>query len=208
MIKNLLFDMGGVIFNQNSEEAFRRFAEIGIDPDKYMGRFGQKDFFLDVENGNIDDLQFCQRLSETIGRDVSWEEAQHCWLGFVDYCPEKRLRDLETLRQRGYHLCLLSNTNPFIMAYTRSQAFSDEQRPITDFFDSFFCSYEMKVCKPNAEIFLKALAMDDMKADECLFIDDSEKNTKAAEALGIHTLLTKTNEDWMNKLEEILTSSE
>lgn len=48
MIKNLLFDMGGVVFRQNSEEAYRRFREAGIDPAKYMGYYGQKDFFLDV----------------------------------------------------------------------------------------------------------------------------------------------------------------
>ena len=39
MIKNLLFDMGGVIFRQNSEEAFRRFREAGVDTDEYMGEY-------------------------------------------------------------------------------------------------------------------------------------------------------------------------
>ncbi len=51
MIKNLLFDMGGVVFNQNTEEAFRRFRQAGIDTDYYMGKYGQKDFFLDLESG-------------------------------------------------------------------------------------------------------------------------------------------------------------
>ena len=48
MIKNILFDMGGVIFRQNSEEAFRRFREAGVNTDEYMGEYGQKGFFLDV----------------------------------------------------------------------------------------------------------------------------------------------------------------
>lgn len=53
--------MGGVIFRQDSEEAFRRFREVGLDPEKYMGAFGQKEFFLDVENGKIDADTFCRK---------------------------------------------------------------------------------------------------------------------------------------------------
>ena len=48
MIKNILFDMGGVIFRQNSEEAFRRFREAGVNTDEYMGEYGQQGVFLDV----------------------------------------------------------------------------------------------------------------------------------------------------------------
>ena len=34
MIKNLLFDMGGVIFQQDTPEAVRRFRQAGLDPEK------------------------------------------------------------------------------------------------------------------------------------------------------------------------------
>lgn len=44
MIKNILFDMGGVIFRQNSEEAYRRFRSMGVNTDDYMGEYGQKGF--------------------------------------------------------------------------------------------------------------------------------------------------------------------
>ncbi len=203
MIKNLLFDMGGVVFNQNTEEAFRRFRQAGIDTDYYMGKYGQKDFFLDVETGSIDDEEFCRKMSEVVGRTISWDEAQNCWLGFFDGVPEGRLRSLETLR-KNYHLCLLSNTNPFIMAHTRSSNFSKEGKPITDFFDTLFCSYEMKCCKPDDEIYLKALKQDLMVAEECLFVDDSQANCDAAERLGFHVLHSKSNSDWMPQLTEII----
>lgn len=203
MIKNLLFDMGGVVFNQNTEEAFRRFQQAGIDTDYYMGKYGQKDFFLDLEAGKIDAAEFCRRMSDVVGRNVSWDEAQHCWLGFFDGVPEERLRNLELLR-KDHHLCLLSNTNPFIMAYTRSKQFSKEGKPITDFFDTFFCSYEMECCKPDDEIFLKALEHDHMLPQECLFIDDSQTNCDAAVKLGFHVLRSKSNSDWMPGITEII----
>ena len=63
-IKNILFDMGGVVFCQNSAEAYQRFKNIGIDAHLYMGDYGQKDFFLDVETGAITADEFCRKLEE------------------------------------------------------------------------------------------------------------------------------------------------
>lgn len=204
MVKNILFDMGGVVFRQNSEEAYRRFREAGIDPDGYMGEYGQKGFFLDVETGKIGADEFCRRMAETAGREsVSWDEAQYCWLGFIRDVPLERLHNLSKLREK-YHVCLLSNTNPFIMAFTRSDRFSAEGRPISDYFDTLFCSYEMQAYKPNPDIFLKALAADGMKAEETVFVDDSLKNVRAAEALGIRGLHVAPDEDWMKNLTALL----
>ena len=204
MIKNILFDMGGVIFRQNSEEAFRRFREAGIDTGKYMGAFGQKEFFLDLETGAIDAETFCKKMAEAAGRkEVSMDEASYCWLGFIRDIPEDRLKCLYELR-KDYHVCLLSNTNPFVMGYTRSASFSKEGRGIDSFFDSLFCSYEMKVCKPDTEIFRRALAKDNMQAGECLFVDDSTKNTDAAKKLGFNVMPIATDEDWTLNITTIL----
>lgn len=196
--------MGGVIFRQDSEEAFRRFREAGLDPEKYMDAFGQKEFFLDVENGKIDADTFCRKMAEASGREhVSWEEAQHCWLGFLKEVPVERLHYLLELKKH-YHVCLLSNTNPFMMSFTRSSKFSSDGKPISFYFDTLFCSYEMKAYKPDSEIFIKALDTDKMIADETLFLDDSMKNIVAAQRLGIQTLYVKTNEDWRDRLTLVL----
>lgn len=196
--------MGGVIFRQDSEEAFRRFREVGLDPEKYMGAFGQKEFFLDVENGKIDADTFCRKMAEASGREhVSWEEAQHCWLGFLKEVPVERLHYLLELKKH-YHVCLLSNTNPFMMSFTRSSKFSSDGKPISFYFDTLFCSYEMKAYKPDSEIFIKALDTDKMIADETLFLDDSMKNIVAAQRLGLQTLYVKTNEDWRDRLTLVL----
>lgn len=196
--------MGGVIFRQDSEEAFRRFREAGLDPEKYMGAFGQKEFFLDVENGKIDADTFCRKMAEASGREhISWEEAQLCWLGLLRDVPVERLHYLLELKKH-YHVCLLSNTNPFMMSFTRSIKFSSDGKPISFYFDTLFCSYEMKAYKPDSEIFIKALDTDKMIADETLFLDDSMKNIVAAQRLGLQTLYVKTNEDWRDRLTLVL----
>lgn len=196
MIKNIFLDMGGVVFLQDTEEAFRRFRKAGINPDDYMGVYGQKDFFLDLETGKIDALTFCSRMAEVTGKkEISWSEAQYCWLGFIREVPVSRLRFLMSLRKE-YRLCLLTNTNPFIMDFTRSSSFSADGLPISAYFDSLFCSYEMKSYKPNLDFFEKVLQTGGMKAEESLFIDDSITNVRAAEAVGIRGLHVASNEDW------------
>lgn len=200
MIKNILIDMGGVIFRQNTIEACRRFQALGLDTDFYMGEYGQKDFFLDLETGKIDTDEFCRRLAEVTGKDsISYDEAEYCWLGFIKDVPMEGLCNLEKLRE-NYHLGLLSNTNPFIMGYTRSSRFCTEGRRITDFLDTFYCSYEMGVCKPNAEIYTKAIEMGGYKLEETLFVDDSKKNIEAAESVGIKGLHVDANSDWYTPL--------
>lgn len=197
--------MGGVIFRQNSEEAYRRFREAGIDPNVYMGVYGQKDFFLDVETGKINTEEFCKRMAKVTGHPVTYNEAQYCWLGYIRDVPVNRLHNLLKLRKQ-YHVCLLSNTNPLVMDFANSPRFSTDGKPVSYYFDTLFCSYEMHAYKPDAEIFLKALAHDNMKPEETIFVDDSEKNVKAAEMLGIHGLHVQPDEDWMERLEKMLTA--
>ena len=204
MIKNLLFDMGGVIFQQDTPEAVRRFRQAGLDPEKYMGEYGQKEFFLEVETGQIDASAFCSRMAEATGRDsVSYEEARYCWLGFIRSVEQQRLECLAELR-KSYHLCLLTNTNPFIMDYMRSPESSTTGIPVAQYFDSLFCSHEMQLYKPHPDFFHFALTTDGMKAEECVFIDDSLKNVRAAESVGIRGRHVEQNADWRPALAELL----
>ena len=90
------------------------------------------------------------------------------------------------------------------MEFMRSGAFSDCKKSIADYFDVLFLSYEMRICKPDAEIFHQVLQCEGANAEECLFIDDSRKNTDAAKSLGFQVLTVATNEPWMPKLRQLL----
>lgn len=195
--------MGGVIFDQDTEQAFRRFREAGIDTDKFMGKFGQRYFFLDLELGKIGEEEFCRRMSQETGHPVSHDEAAYCWQGFFRDTPVERLRTLLELKKK-YHLGLLSNTNPFMMELTDSAALSSDGLPISHYFDSLFLSYEMHLYKPDREIYEEALRRDGMIAEETLFIDDSLKNVEGARALGIRGLHVPSNSDWRPYLLEFL----
>lgn len=203
MVKTLLFDMGGIVFIQDTAEAFRRFTEIGVDAHQFIGDFGQKGIFLDLESGRISDEQFRAAVSRLVGRELTWQEVQNCWLGFLKSVPSDRLEHLLQLRKK-YRICLASNTNPFIMAYTRSDRFSGDGHGIGHYFDRLYCSYEMGICKPDKAFFTKILESEGIRPEETLFIDDSKKNIAAAESTGIKGLWVPSNQDWLPALLSVL----
>lgn len=199
--------MGGVIITQDTDQAFERFREAGVDIDKYLGKYEQQGCFLELEEGKISKEEFCKKMAEITGKEkVSLEEAAYCWQGFYKDTSVYKLHALEELSKK-YHLGLLSNTNPFMMEFTDSPAFSAEGKPISDYFDSLFLSCDMKLYKPSKEIYLEVLRRDGMKPEETLFVDDSKRNIVGAESVGIHGLYVPTNSDWRpllaSKLEEL-----
>lgn len=203
MIKTILFDMGGVVFLQDTAEAFRRFTEIGVDARQYIGDYGQKGLFLELENGDISAEDFRAGISRLVDRDLGWEQVQHCWLGFLKSVPPDRLANLLALR-KNYRICLASNTNPFIMAYTRSDRFSGDGQGIGHYFDHLYRSYEMGCCKPKEEFFRKILAAEGLGPQEVVFVDDSRKNIDAAEAVGIKSVWVAPDSDWLPALKQVL----
>lgn len=206
-IKNIVFDMGGVLIDLNLSEAVRRFKELGFTKiDDYLDPYEQKDFFLELEKGNISAEEFRQRLSELTGKDIPYDEAKWAWLGFIEDVPQYKLDYLLELRKE-YNVYLLSNTNPFVMSWTRSNDFSEAKRPITDYFDKIYASYEVGITKPDRAIFEHMLADGNMIPAETLFIDDAEKNTKVAELLGIKTYLPENAEDWREPIDRIIKRS-
>ena len=119
MIKNLLFDLGGVIMDirrENCEEAFRQLgmADIG----EYLGDYGQKGPFAALEEGKISEEEFRAEVRKHIAREVSDEEIDRAFNRFLTGIPVRRLEELRKLRGK-YKLYMLSNTNSIMW---RSQA--------------------------------------------------------------------------------------
>lgn len=204
-IRNIAFDLGGVVVALSYEQAVKRFEELGLkDARQRLDAFEQRGIFGDLESGRITAEDFRRELSVLIGRELTMEECGTAWQGYVDHVPERNLKALLSLRARGYKVCLLSNTNPFIMQWA-SNDFDGEGRPISDFFDALYLSYECQVMKPRREIFEMMLRGQESLPEETLFVDDGPRNVETASAMGMHTLCPVNNEDWIPALEVFLT---
>jgi putative hydrolase of the HAD superfamily len=102
-------------------------------------------------------------------------------------------------------VCLLSNTNPFILQWAERD-FDGKGHSIGDYFDSLYLSYKCKVMKPYREIFRMMLEGQDALPEETIFIDDGPRNVETAIAMGMKTLCPVNNEDWTLALENMLTT--
>jgi putative hydrolase of the HAD superfamily len=204
-IKNIAFDLGGVVIALSYENAIKTFENIGLhDARQHLDAFHQHGIFGDLESGMISSEEFRVELGRIIGRELTMDECYYAWHGYVESVPQRNLDMLLRLRQQGYKVCLLSNTNPFMMQWACSPAFDGGHHAIDHYFDHLYLSYECKVMKPSPKIFQMMLEGQKSTADETLFIDDSPKNCAIAETLGIHTLCPQNNEDWIPSLLSVL----
>lgn len=204
-IKNIAFDLGGVVIALSYEQAVRRFEEIGLkDARQHLDAFHQRGIFGDLERGIITTEEFRIELGKLIGREVTYDECLYAWHGYVKYVPQKNLQMLLKLRQLGYKVCLLSNTNPFMMQWAMSNEFDGNGHSMDYYFDNLYLSYKYKYMKPSPEIFKIMLEGQQSSAEETLFIDDGQKNVEAAKELGMKTLFPENNEDWTEPLAKLL----
>ena len=205
-ITNIAFDLGGVVLARSLDAAIREFERIGLhDARQRLDAFQQRGIFADLESGRINAETFRQELSRMIGRELTTTDCYNAWHGYVDHVPQRNLDMLRLLRNQGYKVCLLSNTNPFMMMWAGAD-FDGQGHPIGHFFDNMYLSYECGIMKPAPEIFQMMLRGQQALAEETLFVDDSPANCEAAARLGIHTLCPHNNEDWTSMLQEYLQS--
>ena len=196
-IKNIAFDFGGVVVALSLKGAIKAFEKIGVkDASERLDAFHQKGVFEDLEAGRITMEEFRVEMCRLTGKEISIQDCFEAWHGYVDYVPQKNLDTLLHLRQKGYQVCLLSNTNPFMMMWAESPEFDGLGHPVSHYFDRLYLSYQCGVMKPAPTIFQMMLKGQNALPEETLFIDDSETNVQIARSLGIRTLCPHDNEDW------------
>lgn len=203
MIKNIVFDLGGVIITLSQDEAIRRFEALGLqDARQRLNAYTQSGIFGDLEAGKIDAETFRVELSKLVGHEVTYEECRHAWLGYCKELPQRNLDCLKRLRQEGYRVILLSNTNPFMMSWALSPDFDGQGHSLEDYMDALYLSYKCKVMKPSPELFRQVLLGEQILPEETLFVDDGLRNVEAASQLGIHTYCPENGADWTKELLE------
>ncbi len=205
MIDTIIFDFGGVIMTSAQEEAIRRFDAIGITQDKMaLNKHTQTGLFGDFEEGKINEEEFRSRLSELAGKELTREECQWACRGYVKEVPRRNLDTMLLLRERGYRVLLLSNTNPYMMGWVLSTDFDGRGNGLDRYVDRWYVSYELGMSKPNPEIFKYVIDHEGLNVETAIFVDDNEQNIEAAKKFGLHTLQPENGKDWTKSLLSML----
>lgn len=204
MIKQVVFDFGGVIADISRDNAVRAFYDLGLkDADTRLDKYHQTGIFQELEEGRLTADAFREELGKLCGRPLMEAETRQAWLGFIVGVDGRKLDYLQELR-RSYRVYLLSNTNPFVMSWARSAEFTPAGRPLDDYCDGLYLSYQIGYTKPAREIFEYMLQDGGMSPGETLFVDDGLSNVKVAEALGMRVLQPENGSDWRADLSRLL----
>lgn len=183
MIKNIVFDMGNVI--------------IRFDPELFMVRLGlaeedrrllKRELFVSLEwsrmdRGSLTDEEaaeiVCRRVPERL------HDAVRRLVGMWDrpILPVEGMYELvEELRGMGYGIYLLSNASFRQHDYW-------PRVPASKFFDGALISADVKLVKPQPEIYRLLCDKFSLVPEECVFIDDSTSNAEGAYFCGINALV-------------------
>ena len=204
-VKNIIFDLGGVVITLNKPEAIRRFKNLGLtDAEERLDAYTQQGIFGEVEKGAISAEEFRAKLSEMVHREVSHEDCAYAWQGYCGELPERNLATLRKLRKQGYRLILLSNTNPFMMEWGGSERFDGKGHSLYHYFDAVYLSYQMRMLKPDPQFFREVLVSENILPADTLFLDDGPRNVAVASQLGIWTYCPENGADWTEKIYDFL----
>jgi putative hydrolase of the HAD superfamily len=195
-IKNIVFDLGGVIVDidiARTLDAFARLDIRGLQPENIHPR--QTGFFLEYELGNLTNEAFTAAIRDRYDcTGVTDETIRAAWNALLLDPDPAQFALLDGLRPH-YRVFLLSNTNPWHI-----ERLSERYRALTggDFeshFDACFYSHRLHLRKPDRRIYEAVIAAAGIEPSKTLFIDDNAGNFTGAVETGLQvyhlTLLEK-----------------
>ena len=196
-IKNLIFDLGGVLVNLDRPAMREAFERLGIESihDNVMDDYRQKELYMEFESGNISVSAFRASMRRLSNQELTDRQIDEAWITVLKEIPEYKLDWLLKLREQ-YNIMLLSNTNSLHWQWAKEHFFHYKGHEAEDFFDRIYLSYKMHKQKPDVEIFKSVLEDSMITPESTFFIDDSAVNCKAAESLGIRSYCCPTGTDW------------
>lgn len=180
-VKLLVFDMGHVFIDFEWDMVCQGFClRANITDDqfrpilKHVGSLG-------YENGAIATADFLTELNGKLNTTLTREEFTTLWNATFRE-NEEMASLLASLRQSGVPLYLLSNTNE--VHYEHLQGSFNVERH----FDEVILSFKVGCSKPDRRIYEEVLRRSGLKPEECLFIDDLERNVRGAAELGMNAI--------------------
>ena len=191
-VKNLIFDLGNVLFDIDFKKMNAAFTSIGIEGmDKHFTLNKSHQLFLDLEMGFVNEQEFYDGVRALVNLPLTNEQIQFAWnallVGF-------RKNSIDWIKQNNtkYNTFLYSNTNQihhdhFIPLFEKEVA----EYPFESLFKKPYYSHEMGQRKPDPKSFIYILEKEGLVANETLFIDDNEPNILAAASVGLQVLYLK-----------------
>ncbi|MBQ9007371.1 MAG: HAD family phosphatase [Atopobiaceae bacterium] len=178
-IKNVVFDMGGVLLRWEPL-AYARMACDNDEDARLLADavFGSQEWaWQDAGAVGEDTVAWTSKLRVPPRLHDAVDQLVHHWHDARAFMPQTG-ELVKELKDAGHGVYLLSNAGESFKKYCA-------QIPGYDCFDGVVVSYREHVVKPDERIYRILLERYELEPESCLFVDDTEKNVEGARRVGM-----------------------
>ncbi len=197
-IKAIIFDLGNVIIDLHYDRAANRLVELsGLEFEKLNKLLITSEVLRIFEVGGMSESDFRKEVCNLLNIEIGDDEFDSIWNSLLGEVSSERIERLMSLKN-SYQTMILSNTNSIhLRSFDNMLHNSHGVSGMHELVHMAYYSHEVKMRKPNSDIYEFALAENRLEAQEVLFIDDRKDNIEAAQELGIRVYWNENVDDWM-----------
>jgi HAD superfamily hydrolase (TIGR01549 family) len=186
--KNLIFDLGNVLYDIDFTKMYNAFDKLGIPNFENHFTLNKSDqIFFDLEKGLITKEEFCNGFNALYKLSLTKDQIIGAWNALlIGYRGES----IDWVKQHNsqYATFLYSNTNQIHYDHFIPQFELEIGGNFENLFKKPYYSHKMGQRKPDPASFQHILDKEGLVAQETLFIDDNEPNVIAAASVGLQVL--------------------
>ena len=200
MIKNIIFDIGGVLVDFAPDRVLRKMGASEEEVQVILDHSVRTDLWKEIDRGAIPYQQVFDQMLKNIPEAYK-PNAKRLFDGEIlkAVTPfEYSAPWLKSLKEQGYKVFLLTNYPEWQFDFHWKNVFT-----FTPYVDGKVVSGKVKLIKPDAEIYQALLNKYNLKAEECLFMDDVQKNVQAAQKVGLNAFQFTSYDDARNLIRKV-----
>lgn len=197
-MKNIIFDLGGVLIDWNPRYLYRKIFNNEVDMEHFLAHICTSDWNTQQDAGR----SFKEGVAELLPTYPDWASAIRAyderWEEMLAGPIEGTVQLLQQIHQaQSYRLLALSNWAECKFPI------AEKNFPFLKWFEGIVVSGRVKQIKPNPEIYHHMIRQYQIHPEESVFIDDVEKNIQAAQQLGFHGILFQSPEQLKTELAQL-----
>ena len=187
-IKNIIFDLGGVILDIDETIVYKELEKLGISTLELARSKEFTELMSKFDTGIYTAPTFRKRMKALVHQEkMTDQKFDAIWNAMLLDIPRERIEAIEKVKKH-YKIFLMSNTNVIHYdLYVRDLQLRFGYHEFDELFHKSYFSFAEHLEKPDPRFFELILDHEGLVSEETLFIDDTEKNIKVAQSLGIHT---------------------
>ncbi|HGE7798149.1 TPA: HAD family hydrolase [Streptococcus pneumoniae] len=197
---NIIFDLGNVLIEWNKEKILSKICKNDLEYNLFNKFVFQSNLWIDLDNGKIS-LEFLEnQLIDEMGHQYQDQihELVWNWFNYVDLYDEV-YELIKQLKKKNFQIYVLSNTSSIFHILLDSVL-----SKVSSVLDGYVISCEVKMMKPQKEIYLSLVNKYQLDIKDCIFLDDLEENVEAARTLDIKAFQIKERKEISNILKDLL----